>query len=74
MKLIIGKDYSYWSKSIYEDKPSKKFCRLVSVSKAGTEARVFRYDLDVHSIQTVEVKRLKPAFKDEEISQQMRLL
>lgn len=55
--LIKGRMYVYWSKSIYENRPSRKFCRLISFNE--TFARVRRLDLTINSIQSVEIKRLK---------------
>lgn len=55
--LKLGQDYLYWSKSVYEKKPSLKRCKLISINK--DKCRVLRYDLDVNAIQIVDTKRLK---------------
>ena len=54
--LVKGKDYYYWSKSIHESKPSKKLCKLEWFNRKF--ARVSRYDLDLNSIQTINISRL----------------
>ena len=71
MNLKIGKEYQYWSKSIYENKASLKRCKLIYISSNKRFARVRRYDLEVNQIQIVETKRLQeipqPKFEERKL-------
>lgn len=57
--LEKDKDYLYWNKSVYEEKPSLKKCTLIRVLANAKFCLVYRYDLTINKVQTVEVSRLK---------------
>lgn len=59
--LIKGRMYCYWSKSVYENKASRKFCRLISFNEHYSTVK--RLDLSVNNVQRVENKRLKEVVK-----------
>ena len=55
--LTVGKDYCYWNRSAYEIKASPKRCKLLSFD--GKNARVFRYDLLLNTVQVIEISRIR---------------